>query len=142
MSSQIEKNSENQKILEKINNLLEKEEIAKNKFDISINTIILCESIESVGLEYILQFALQKLILDNKSSEYDKNIAYKIYFLIGIESFIIDDLFEISPFMGLFAFKTLIQYKNQIIDTNLLYNLDEAIGSLEFQFNNFIKKIE
>jgi hypothetical protein len=44
--------------------------------------------------------------------------------------------------MGLFAFKTLIQYKNQIIDTNLLYNLDKAIGSLEFQFNNFIKKIE
>jgi hypothetical protein len=60
MSSQIEKNSENQIILEKINNLLEKEEIAKKKFDITINTIILCESIESVGSEYILQFALQK----------------------------------------------------------------------------------
>lgn len=142
MTSQIEINSENKKILEKINNLLEKEEITKNKFNITINTIILCESIESVGSEYILQLALQKLISDNKSSEYDKNIAQKIYFLIGIESFIIDDLFKISPFIGLFALKTLIQYKNQIINTNSLYHLDEAIGSLQFQFNYFIKKIE
>lgn len=143
MTSFIKTNLETQKILEKINNLLGIDEIANSKFDISINTNILYESIESVGRELALQLVLQKLIFDNESSEYEKNIAQKIYFLIGIESFQIDNLFDKSPFIGLFGLKTLIQYGNKITgSSNLILNIDEAIDSLIFQLNNFTKKIE